>query len=66
MLDKTIDLIVKYTILKGYAQIDKKDKIINYGLEYLESKINGDIKDDKERLGKIEQNKKRIEAKNAV
>lgn len=64
MLDSTLDLIVKYTVLKTYInQIDKNDKIVNSALEVLIKKIQSDLDGDKERQINIEKNEKRIRAK---
>ena len=63
MLDKTIDLVVKYAILKIAKEKDKNDNIIDEGLRLLESKIQADIKADEPRMKQLAKDKERIRLK---
>ena len=63
MLDKTIDLVVEYAILKIAKEKDENDKIINEGLKLLEAKILSQIKGDEPRMKQLEKDKERIRLK---
>ena len=63
MLEKTIDLIVKYVSLKEFQMKDNNHHFVNEAIIYLENKILGEIETDKIRQAQIEKDRKRIELK---
>lgn len=63
MLDKTLDWIEKYAILKMCLDKHPRDEILIKGLEILEGKVKGELETEKKRQEILEKNRKRIEAK---
>ena len=64
MLDKTVDLIEKFVVLKRFqTEVDNNYDFINRAIIYLENKILGQIEEDKIRQEQIAKDKKRIKLK---
>lgn len=67
MLEKTLDLVMKYTVLKTYIeQISDEDKIINQAFKKISEKIIAELEEAEKIQKEIKEHKKKIKEKEEI